>query len=169
MARKKHPPKWAPFAIGGALVLIGVAVFADRASAKSSPTPPMPPPPPPPGPPPPLPQTSVGWQQTPPKTDFLALITDPVAVRQRQSQMANGLAHGDGKLIGMSTQDYTKGEVDGNPNNPRWRRVLAAFQAWTNPALTAAVAAGRLPAGYPAQLRTDGILDQATDLAISLG
>jgi hypothetical protein len=34
------PPKWAPFALGAALVSIGVAVFANRASAKSNPLPP---------------------------------------------------------------------------------------------------------------------------------
>ena len=97
---------------------------------------------------------------------FTATITDPATVRQYQAIVANALALPTAALPGMTVADYGLPDVDGNPSNPRWVRVLSALQTAVNPLLPAAVAAGRTPPGFPSQLRTDGVLDYATAVVI---
>lgn len=97
---------------------------------------------------------------------FTAVITDPNAVRQYQTMLASALAQPVSPIEGLTAADYGPADVDGDPANARWVRALSVFQTMINPALPAAFAAGKLPAGYPAQLRTDGALDYATAIAM---
>ena len=149
----KNSP-WGAIAVLGTIVAGAIGIIAlveHNASAK-------------PASPPPQPQPSPAGAQT----NFLALITDPATVRKYQTQIAGALASGDTTLTGISAADYSPSDVDGDPNNPRWRHVVSAIQAWVNKNIPAAAAAGKLPAGFPF-LRTDGVLDQATAFAIDLG
>lgn len=161
MAKRRRAARssWGPvIAIGAALGTIGVVAFAVRASAKSAapaakPTPILPPFVPAPSPTPGGPS---------PADIFAAVATDPGVVKAAQTIVAQGLM--DPTLqtaTGLTSADYNQYDVDGNPNNPRWVRVLGVVQKYFNAILPTATP-GKLPAGFPAQLRTDGVLDYAT-------
>jgi hypothetical protein len=144
----------------GGLLGAGIGALATAAAAQAAPTPtptPIGPSPAPPTPP------------LPPGAAFTTPITDPNMVRQYQTIVANAFATDPtvSATVGLTPADYTSADVDGNPANPRWVRVVAAFQSYANTILPAALAAGKLPAGFPAQLRTDGVLDYATAILIA--
>jgi hypothetical protein len=105
-----------------------------------------------------------------PANNLLAVITDPNAVRQYQTVVANAVSNPpDAQVIGVASTDYTSADIDGNPQNPRWTRVLSAFQKYINTRLATMTPQDRasLPAGFPAQLRTDGVLDYATAITLT--
>jgi hypothetical protein len=95
-------------------------------------------------------------------TNFLAPITDPAAVKQYQTLLAWALAN-TANVPGLTAASYGSNDVDGNPANPKWVAVLSTFQKDAN-----AVAGGfqNVPGGFPAKLRTDGVLDYATSIVI---
>jgi hypothetical protein len=102
-----------------------------------------------------------------PASQFTAAITDPNVVKQYQAVLANALSSmGAAQELGIAPSLYTPAMVDGNPNNANWTSVLSTMQKYTNPLLPAAAAAGVTPPGFPAQLRTDGVLDYATAMAM---
>ena len=140
-------PKWGAIALGAVLGGLGAVAIAASVSAKTSrPLQPLPP---------------------QPSTDpMLALVTDPETVWELQAIFADVIAN-PAKQFGLNPSDYTRDDVDGNPNNPRFMRALAVFQLWVNGALPGAIAAGKMPPGYPTQLRTDGVLDRATVIAVA--
>jgi hypothetical protein len=95
--------------------------------------------------------------------NYLATITDAPTVTQYQTIVANAIASGYYTQNGLTTASYAVADVDGNPSNPKWMATLAKLQTlananrpWTNP-----------PAGFPAALRTDGVLDYATAVVIN--
>ena len=108
---------------------------------------------------------------TPPAApqNLLSPITDAGTVRYYQNGIAQAIAAGKGNLLvgpsqpAPTTADYAVSDVDGNPANPKWMKVLAAFQTYAN---SQAPFTGA-PAGFPAQLRTDGVLDYATAIVIA--
>ena len=101
--------------------------------------------------------------------NLLSPITDAGTVRYYQNGIAQSIAAGKGSMIAgpnqpaLTTADYAVSDVDGNPANPKWMKVLAAFQTYAN---TQAPFTGA-PAGFPAQLRTDGVLDYATAIVLA--
>lgn len=118
-----------------------------------------------------MPVTDLGLSPSSSTPSFTAVITDPNMIRQYQTILANGLTSDPttAQQLGLSPSDYAVSDIDGDPNNRKWMKVLSAYQYYVNQNLPAAVAAGRLPAGYPSQLRTDGVLDYATGMAINEG
>lgn len=106
--------------------------------------------------------------QSPSGPQYLAVITDPNMVRQYQSIIAQVLADKGQPGLPMppfgtwTVGDYNGSDVDGNPANARWVRFLSAFQKYSNTQAPFTAA----PPGYPAQLRTDGVLDYATAVMI---
>lgn len=147
--------KWVPFAIVGAAAAgLGAALWAHNKQPNS--TPPTQPPPVPPVTPPSSTSSSAATTN-----DILtALVTDPIVVRQFQTDLASAIAQG--RLpVGLTSNDYNTNDVDGNPNNPRFVRAIAIVQAYLNQHLT------NTPAGFPSSIRTDGVLDNATYQAIS--
>jgi len=96
-----------------------------------------------------------------PPQNFLAVITDKPTITQYQTIAANAIASG--YFAGLTTANYAVSDVDGNAANPKWVAVLSYLQTaananrpWTNP-----------PAGFPAALRTDGVLDYATAVVLN--
>ena len=120
-----------------------------------------------------MPVTDLGKSPPAPPagTSFTALITDPNAVKQYQTLMADAFTNNPGtpSLLGLAPADFTAADVNGNPNDPRWTRVVSAYQTFMNTQLPSVVASGKAPAGFPSQLRTDGLLDYATAVAINNG
>ena len=101
-------------------------------------------------------------------TNYLAVITDPATVKQYQSIFATALSQGPSNLPGLTAASYGPSDVDGNPSNPRWMAVLSLFQKDVNAEAAKATPSGftNVPGGFPAQLRTDGVLDYATAIVI---
>jgi hypothetical protein len=108
-----------------------------------------------------------------PANPLLQVVTDPGTVKQFQTIIATAIANGQGNLLvspgtnAPTTADYAMSDVDGNPANAKWMAVLANFQRYVDASLPQIAAAGKLPAGYPSTLRTDGVLDYATAIAIT--
>jgi hypothetical protein len=105
-----------------------------------------------------------------PSSNLLTPIIDPNSVRQYQTLLADGLTNPpDAQALGLTSADYGQADIDGNPQNPRWTHVLSAFQKYINTLLATMTPQKRasLPAGFPAQLRTDGVLDYATAIALT--
>jgi hypothetical protein len=98
---------------------------------------------------------------------FTTVVTDPNVVRQYQTVLANALANmGAAQELGIPSSTYLPSMVTGNSSDPAWTSVLSTFQKFTNPLLPGASVAGVTPPGFPAQLRTDGVLDYATAMAM---
>jgi hypothetical protein len=113
----------------------------------------------------PVTQTTTTWMQQQPPQNYLALVTDPATVTQYQSIVADAIAQGKGNfLVGpnVPVPTYTSADVDGNPANPTWMTIIADFQKYVD-------SSGPLNTGmpgFPSSLRTDGVLDYATALAL---
>jgi hypothetical protein len=126
-----------------------VAVIAHDASAAPSPPPPV--------------------SQNP----LLAPITDKNTVTYYQNGFAQGLLQypttSPQDMPGLTAQSYGPTDVDGNPQNARWVAALATFQKDANAEAAAGTPPGYqdTPAGFPAQLRTDGVLDYATAIILA--
>jgi hypothetical protein len=106
---------------------------------------------------------------TPSGQAFTATITDPNGVLPYQNEAAGALTDPGSTAaadLGLPPNAYTLSDVDGKWNNPKWMAVVSAFQRFANANLPIARAAGKLPAGFPAQLRTDGVLDYATAIVM---
>jgi len=98
---------------------------------------------------------------------FTTVVTDPNVVRQYQTVLANALANmGAAQELGIPSSAYLPSMVTGNASDPAWTSVLSTYQKYVNPLLPGAAAAGALVPGFPAQLRTDGVLDYATAMSM---
>ncbi len=114
-------------------------------------------------------QAEAAGAQVSAASGFTTPITDAATVRQYQSIVATAIASGQfgaTYVPPITIADYGAGDVDGNPTNKRWMTVLSVIQRDVNTSLLT-VPAGKLPAGFPAQLRTDGVLDYATAVALT--
>ena len=100
---------------------------------------------------------------------FLQTITDAPTVTQYQTVFAAGLTAGTYSGSGLSPMSYTSTDITGNAADSKWVANLAIWQKWMNTLLPGIISAGKAPVGFPAQLRTDGVLDYATALAMSQG
>lgn len=103
----------------------------------------------------------------PSPTGFMAVITDPNEIRQYQTLLASALAAKEPDGIGgVRMADYNAGDVDGRASNPRWISALSGVQRFIDISMAQDAATpgytSTAPAGFPAQLRTDGVLDYAT-------
>lgn len=110
--------------------------------------------------------------QLPPGANLLTPITDAGTVRYYQNGVADGLsrmAQPDAQLPGLSATSYTVSQVDGNWQNPAWMAVLSIIQQDLNAAAASNNPPGwhNAPAGLPAQLRTDGVLDYVTAIMLA--
>jgi len=170
--RRKQESAWpAVLAFGAIAGVIGAVVYANRAQATPQAPPVTPQPTPLPQIPalPTLPPISIpGASPTVADSVFTALVTDPAQVTASQNIVARSLTATPSQF-GATLANYGPADVDGNPSNPRWMHVLSLIQSTLNAALPAIALTGVLPPGYPTQLRTDGVLDQATSLAIAHG
>ena len=113
-------------------------------------------------------QAEAAGAQVSTASGFAAPITDAATVKQYQSIIADDIAAGafSGYVPPITLVQYGAGDVDGNPTNARWMSVLSTIQRDINTSLST-MAPGKLPAGFPAQLRTDGVLDYGTAVAIA--
>lgn len=100
-----------------------------------------------------------------PSDVLLQPITAPSQVRPFQTLVAEAIQKRPEEMWGLGPIDYSSSDVDGDPNNPKWRRVLAFWQKKVNN-LLAEYVPPEAPSGFPKQLRTDGVLDYATSIAI---
>jgi hypothetical protein len=91
--------------------------------------------------------------------NFTAIITDPNMVRQYQTMFAADVAAAKAPLNQIA---YTAAQVNGDPTDQQWMAALAKLQVYAN-----ANPWQSAPAGFPAILRTDGVLDYATALIIA--
>lgn len=178
MARRqrKQESAWpAVLAFGAFAGVIGAVVYANRVQAAPVAPPPAAPPaataPPLPTitfptiPPITVPSLTLPAVPAPlpalsPGTSYTELVTDPIRVGQVQNEVASKMALSNN--LGIKVSDYGPADVDGNPGNPNWMRVLMVIQNAINVALPAFVLTGQLPTGFPSALRTDGVLDVAT-------
>jgi hypothetical protein len=106
---------------------------------------------------------------------FTTPITDAGTVKQYQTLIATAIATatatgataiGPWSPTAAASQPYPTTSVDGNPANPAFMADLAQFQVWMNAQQPWSYV---FPAGFPAALRTDGVLDYATAMAIVNG
>lgn len=94
-------------------------------------------------------------------------VTDAATTHYLQRIVAQALEKGPHRLLpGLTSADYNSSDVDSNPENPRWKRVVSTFQTLANKILPSLIAseivADQIPADFPSQLRTDGVVDWAT-------
>lgn len=96
---------------------------------------------------------------------LLGLVTVPADVMQYQLIVVSAIASGASPVPAWAARPpmYTEAQIDGDVTNPAFIAALAPFQVWAN-ANSASWTA--VPIGYPAQLRTDGVLDYATAIAL---
>ena len=100
-----------------------------------------------------------------PLNSLLQPITAQSQVRPFQILIAQAIQRRPEEMWGLGPLDYSPSDVDGDPQNPKWRRVLAFWQQKVNE-LLAHYMPPEAPPGFPLQLRTDGVLDYATSIAI---
>ena len=127
-------------ALGGAAVAaVAAAVFFGEKSASAAPAAPQ---------------------------NLLSPITDKATVTYYQNGIAQGLAKNTANDIpGLTASSYGPTDVDGNPANARWMAALSILQAFIN-AQRPWWKNTTAPAGFPAALRTDGVLDYATAIML---
>jgi hypothetical protein len=107
--------------------------------------------------------TSVVVKPAPPPPNYLALVKNPAVVKAAQNGLAatigaGGFASKTASPI-LTAADWSGWNIDGNPENPKWVAALAKAQKAINALLPFDK---KRPAGFPSQLRTDGVLDWAT-------
>jgi len=119
----------------------------------------------------------------PPGASITTPITDAPTVRYYQGLLADMLSKLTQEDIAnfptpLAINMWTAGEVDGNPQNPRWVAALSAIQIGANAEANGPDLANPgkkrgwptdFPADFPAQLRTDGVLDYATAMLLNNG
>lgn len=110
----------------------------------------------------PVTQTTTVWIIPTSPNDYLSVITDAPTVTLYQNAIAGALSQGNAQIPGMTSANYGAADVDGNPANPRWVAVVAAFQKAADGDLKPNTG---IP-GFPSTLRTDGVLDYATALVM---
>ncbi len=130
---------------GAAGLLVGRAMATEKKSAPPAP---------------PLPASTTNA--------LLQPITIASQVKPFQEIIATALTHRptDMSEWGLTPADYSTSDVDGDPNNPKWKRLLGILQRTLNAFLKEEGIPKDAPPGFPAQLRTDGVLDYATAAAI---
>jgi len=146
--KKKTSSPWKAVAVIGAVAgTIGIIAYAQTASAKNG-------------------------AKTPP---LLTPLTSPSVVRIVQTSAANSIKNDKKGLLkpaGLSSANYNINDVDGNPNNPRWVSALSIMQTIFNKKVQDATPEQKakmarfFPADFPAPLRADGVLDDATLLML---
>jgi len=104
-----------------------------------------------------------------PGSNLLQPITDKATVTYYQNGVAQSLIQqGNSPLIpGLTSTVYPVTAVDGDPANPAWVAALSIFQKYVNADAAAHGGFQNAPAGFPAQLRTDGVLDYATAIVLA--
>lgn len=88
------------------------------------------------------------------------VITDPNTIKQAQTILAQAIQGGSWPN-GPTTVGFA---LDGNAQGLAWMQAVQSFQRFANTAFPASQWVA--PPGFPQQLRTDGVLDYATYLAM---
>jgi hypothetical protein len=116
----------------------------------------------------PLPPPAPTPASTATSNALLQPITAASQVQPFQMIIAQALAKRPSEMgeWGLTPSDYSVSDVDGDPNNPKWKKLLSTLQKTLNAFLVEEGIPSDAPAGFPPQLRTDGVLDYATSVAI---
>lgn len=130
--------RWKLIAAGSAaaVVLLGVVVAGVAEASSNAPTP----------------------------SPFTQVITDSNTIKQAQTLMNVVTANNqwNGPAYGPPND-----QIDGNASNPDFKNAVSYLQQGINARLnTGALPYSQLPKGFPSQLRTDGVLDYATYIAM---